>query len=80
VPLQGCYRHLVVRGRADGIDEARELLEEIKTLRGASSRVPEQHRQLHWAQAKVYAWLLCARNHEPLIGLYVQPAFSFSSV
>lgn len=62
VALQGRHRGLVVRGRADGVDDARELLEEIKTFRGAVERIPDNHRALHWAQAKVYAWLLCAGN------------------
>lgn len=60
VPLQGAYRHLLVRGRADGVDDARELVEEVKTCRGTPERTPDNHRQLHWAQALVYAWLLCA--------------------
>jgi DNA excision repair protein ERCC-2 len=62
VPLQGRHRGLAVRGRADGVDDGRELLEEIKTFRGAVERIPDNHRALHWAQAKVYAWLLCAGN------------------
>jgi DNA excision repair protein ERCC-2 len=62
VPLQGRHRGLAVRGRADGVDDARELVEEIKTFRGAVERIPDNHRALHWAQAKVYAWLLCAGN------------------
>ncbi|NRF67331.1 ATP-dependent DNA helicase [Aquincola sp. S2] len=60
VPLQGGYKQLLVRGRADGIDDARELLEEIKTFRGPLEQMPPNHRELHWAQAKVYAWLHCA--------------------
>ncbi len=62
VPLQGRHRGLAVRGRADGVDDARELLEEIKTFRGTVDRIPGNHRALHWAQAKVYAWLLCAES------------------
>ena len=57
VPLSGEYADLVVRGRADGVDAGRARLEEIKTHRGAPDRVPANHRHLHWAQAKVYAWL-----------------------
>ncbi|MBU1331701.1 MAG: ATP-dependent DNA helicase [Gammaproteobacteria bacterium] len=59
VPLSGEYRSLRVRGRADGYDPQANLLEEIKTHRGDISRIPDNHRQLHWAQAKVYGWLLC---------------------
>ncbi|WP_296268197.1 helicase C-terminal domain-containing protein [Pseudomonas sp. UBA6562] len=59
VPLSGEYLGLKVRGRADGYDPLRNRLEEVKTHRGDLSRQPDNHRQLHWAQAKVYAWLLC---------------------
>ncbi|HYE40226.1 MAG TPA: DEAD/DEAH box helicase, partial [Ramlibacter sp.] len=50
---------LHVRGRADGYDPDANLLEEIKTHRGDLSRMPDNHRQLHWAQARVYGHLLC---------------------
>jgi len=59
IPLQGDYDALQVRGRADGYDPARNQLEEVKTYRGDLSRMPDNQRQLHWAQAKVYGWLLC---------------------
>jgi len=59
VALEGQYGKLVVRGRADGYDPARNRLEEIKTFRGDLERQPANHRQLHWAQAKIYGWLLC---------------------
>jgi Rad3-related DNA helicase len=59
VSLAGEYRQLQVRGRADGFDATRSRVEEIKTFRGDLNRMPHNHRQLHWAQAKVYGWLLC---------------------
>lgn len=59
VALEGQYQGLRIRGRADGYDPALNRLEEIKTHRGDLDRQPANHRQLHWAQAKVYAWLLC---------------------
>ena len=59
VPLAGRYRHLQVRGRADGYDAAGQRLEEVKTFKGELERQPANHRALHWAQAKVYGWLLC---------------------
>ena len=59
VSLSGEYRHLVVRGRADGYDPERQLLEEVKTFKGDLDLMPANHRQLHWAQAKVYGALLC---------------------
>jgi DNA excision repair protein ERCC-2 len=59
VPLSGEYRGLLVRGRADGYDPASNQLEEVKTYRGDLSLMPDNHRRLHWAQAKIYGWLLC---------------------
>ncbi|NBB12699.1 ATP-dependent DNA helicase [Pseudomonas sp. SLFW] len=59
VPLSGAYQELNVRGRADGYDAALNQLEEVKTYRGDLDKMPANHRQLHWAQAKVYGWLIC---------------------
>ena len=59
VSLSGAHRNLVVRGRADGYDPERQLLEEVKTFKGNLDLMPANHRQLHWAQAKVYGALLC---------------------
>jgi DNA excision repair protein ERCC-2 len=59
ISLRGDFEHLTVRGRADGFDSALNCLEEIKTHRGDLARQPANHRYLHWAQAKVYGWLLC---------------------
>lgn len=59
LPLAGAWQGLLVSGRADGYDPLENLLEEIKTHRGDVARIPDNHRQLHWAQAKVYGWLLC---------------------
>jgi DNA excision repair protein ERCC-2 len=59
VSLAGSHYHLSVRGRADGYDPVLNRLEEIKTHRGDVERIPHNHQQLHWAQAKVYAWLMC---------------------
>lgn len=59
LPLSGSYPGLLVSGRADGYDPERNRLEEIKTHRGDISRIPANHRTLHWAQVKVYGWLLC---------------------
>lgn len=57
--LSGHYRHLVVRGRADGYDPDRQLVEEVKTYVGELDLMPANHRQLHWTQAKVYGALAC---------------------
>ncbi|MEO6031724.1 MAG: DEAD/DEAH box helicase, partial [Burkholderiaceae bacterium] len=59
VSLSGAYRHLIVRGRADGYDPDRQMLEEVKTYKGDLDLMPRNHRQLHWAQAKVYGALMC---------------------
>ncbi|HCV39850.1 MAG TPA: ATP-dependent DNA helicase, partial [Pseudomonas sp.] len=67
IALEGQYQSLLVRGRADGYDPAANRLEEIKTYRGDLARQPANHRQLHWAQAKVYAWLLCQARQLPAI-------------
>jgi len=67
IALQSGFDGLRVRGRADGFDPARRRLEEIKTHRGDLARQPANHRTLHWAQLKVYGWLLCeARGFDRL--------------
>jgi Rad3-related DNA helicase len=50
---------LRVSGRADGYDPARNVLEEVKTFRGAVAAIAPNHNALHWAQLKVYGWLMC---------------------
>lgn len=57
--LSGTWQGLTVRGRADGYDPALNRLDEVKTYRGDLDKMPANHRQLHWAQAKVYGWLIC---------------------
>ena len=61
VSLEGEYRQLRVRGRADGYDPQLNRVEEIKTYRGDLGKMPDNHRQLHWAQAKMYGYLLCRK-------------------
>lgn len=62
VPLSGSYETLQVRGRADGYDPERQRIDEVKTFKGRLDRQPASHRALHWAQAKVYGWLLCQQE------------------
>ncbi len=57
--LAGGHGALWVRGRADGYDPQANRLDEVKTYRGDLARMPENRRQLHWAQARVYGALLC---------------------
>ncbi len=59
ISLTGQFTELRVRGRADGYDPDLNQLEEIKTFRGDLDAMPANHRALHWAQAKIYAHLLC---------------------
>jgi DNA excision repair protein ERCC-2 len=67
VSLSGEHRQLVVRGRADGFDPERQRLEEVKTFRGDLGLMPANHRQLHWAQAKVYGALMCRQLGLPAL-------------
>ncbi len=69
ISLEGQFGPLQVRGRADGYDPRLNRLEEIKTHRGDLARQPDNHRQLHWAQAKVYGWLLCQQRQLAAIDL-----------
>lgn len=62
VVLRGTHCGLEVRGRADGYDPQRRRVEEIKTFRGRFDAIRDNHRALHWVQAKVYGWLLCERE------------------
>ncbi len=62
VSLSGSYQSLRVRGRADGYDPAQRRIDEVKTFKGRLDRQPPSHRHLHWAQAKVYGWLLCEQE------------------
>jgi DNA excision repair protein ERCC-2 len=61
ISLSGEFRHLSVRGRADGYDPVCNRLEEVKTFRGDLNSVPDNHRRLHWAQVRIYGWLLCQK-------------------
>lgn len=61
VSLEGEFAQVRVRGRADGYDPESNRVEEIKTYRGDLAKMPDNHRQLHWAQAKIYGHLLCQK-------------------
>jgi Rad3-related DNA helicase len=67
--LSGDHGPLHVRGRADGYDASRNLIEEIKTYRGRYDSIPDNHRHLHWAQLRVYGHLLCAQQGLPEVNL-----------
>src|SRR5690606_25074278 len=57
------YEGLLIRGRVDGYDSEAHCLEEIKTFYGDFEKLPDNHRQLHWAQARLYGWMYC-RQHQ----------------
>ena len=57
--LEGDYKTLTIRGRADGYDPINNQLEEVKTYRGDLHGMADNKRALHWAQVKIYGWLLC---------------------
>jgi len=59
VSLGGRFRGLQVRGRADGFDPRSHTLEEVKTFRGSVEAIAPQQQALHWAQLKIYGWLMC---------------------
>ena len=69
ISLAGEYKRLLVRGRADGYDPAQNQLEEIKTCKGKPDNIPDNHRRLHWAQVKMYGWLLCEKLGLPEMNL-----------
>jgi DNA excision repair protein ERCC-2 len=62
LPLQACIEGLRVRGRADGYSPQQQRLEEIKTIRGSPEAIPDNRRQLHWAQLQTYGALLCVQR------------------
>jgi len=59
VALSAQHGLLSVKGRADGFNPRLNRVEEVKTHKGLVDAIPENHRHLHWAQAKVYGALLC---------------------
>jgi Rad3-related DNA helicase len=69
VALEGQYQTLTVKGRADGYDPGQNCLEEVKTYRGDLSKQPANHRQLHWAQVKIYGCLMCRKRDLARINL-----------
>src|SRR5688572_11235736 len=62
VTLEGNHDCLRVRGRADGYDSKERRLDECKTYRGELARMPDNHRALHWAQAKMYGAMMCRKH------------------
>jgi DNA excision repair protein ERCC-2 len=50
---------LTLRGRADGYDSQGHYIEEIKTCRVDPELIPAAVSAVHWAQARIYAALVC---------------------
>ena len=69
IALEATCGPLHVRGRADGYDPRRRCLEEIKTIRGHPDDIPQNRRQLHWAQLQTYGALFCRARSLPEIAL-----------
>ena len=69
IALETTVGALRVRGRADGYDPRRRCLEEIKTIRGHPDDIPENRRQLHWAQLQTYGALFCRSRSLPEVTL-----------
>ena len=62
VPLSGDHRNLRVSGRADGYSAVLGQVDEVKTYRGDLDLMPDNHRDLHWAQVRIYGHLICQRD------------------
>lgn len=69
ISLKLHYRDLLIRGRADGYDPVHHCIEEIKTFYGDFDKIPHNHRELHWTQAKLYGWMLCEQEGHEQINL-----------
>lgn len=67
--LTGDCQDLTIRGRADGYDPDSQQVEEVKTFRGELAAMPDNHRQLHWAQLRMYGWLVCQKFDLPEVRL-----------
>ncbi len=70
VTLSTDFEGLRVRGRADGFQSGgggTPRVEEIKTFRGDFDAIRQNHRALHWAQARTYGWMLCEKHALPAI-------------
>lgn len=60
---------MLIRGRADGYCVNTHCIEEIKTFYGDFNQIPENHRQLHWAQVKFYGWMLGRQKNVEKVNL-----------
>ena len=62
-----------VTGRIDGLYGGREpvIIEEIKTTTLSLDLVDEGHNQLHWAQAKCYAYMYARQQQLSRIGVHL---------
>jgi Rad3-related DNA helicase len=66
---------LMVSGRIDGVFASASpvVIDEIKTLKIDVEDIPVNQRDMHWAQAKIYAWMYL--NEEQLDNITVQLSY-----
>lgn len=69
VSLTLLHQDLLLKGRADGYDPDAHCIEEIKTFYGDINAIPDNHRELHWAQAKCYGWMMCEEKNTDRINI-----------
>lgn len=69
VSLTLLHQDLILKGRADGYNPDIHCIEEIKTFYGDIDTIPENHRELHWAQAKCYGWMMCQEKNTDRINI-----------
>ena len=58
-PIEQSFDEITVRGRCDGFDRSKQLVEEIKTYRGDLERQSLGQRNLHLAQLRSYGAMIC---------------------
>ncbi|MEY3038088.1 MAG: hypothetical protein RL143_655, partial [Pseudomonadota bacterium] len=68
-PLEQSFGEITVRGRCDGFDRSKQLVEEIKTYRGDLERQSLGQRNLHLAQLRSYGAMLCLEQNWTSINL-----------
>jgi DNA excision repair protein ERCC-2 len=72
-PVEDSDPPLEVRGRIDGlyVDEAPVIIEEIKSTTLSLDLISEEHNQLHWAQAKCYAFVYARQQNLSEVSIHL---------
>ncbi len=68
-PIEQSFEEITVRGRCDGFDRSKQLVEEIKTYRGDLERQSLGQRNLHLAQLRSYGAMICLEQDWKRINL-----------